>query len=164
MLKKRGSRVRTSVWPIFFQFWKHFFWESTVKNSVIMLLIDNFGMGQSSTTGLRSRISEGPRAFAGSALSECHFLVLLLKLVGNFCWRCKTNWTRTVFPNKQNSFSSFVGCNFKMSDSVVNKRSRYTHQSPSSGRQYTPTEIICCFGNELRKSRLSETWIFVCWK
>ena len=28
-----------------------------------------------STTGLRSRISEGPRAFAGSALSECHFLV-----------------------------------------------------------------------------------------
>ena len=27
-----------------------------------------------STTGLRSRISEGPRAFAGSALSECHFL------------------------------------------------------------------------------------------
>ena len=30
-----------------------------------------------STTGLRSRISEGPRAFAGSALSECHFLVSL---------------------------------------------------------------------------------------
>ena len=29
-----------------------------------------------STTGLRSRISEGPRAFAGSALSECHFLVV----------------------------------------------------------------------------------------
>ena len=29
-----------------------------------------------STTGLRSRISEGPRVFAGSALSECHFLVL----------------------------------------------------------------------------------------
>ena len=28
-----------------------------------------------STTGLRSRISESPRAFAGSALSECHFLV-----------------------------------------------------------------------------------------
>ena len=28
-----------------------------------------------STTGLRSRKSEGPRAFAGSALSECHFLV-----------------------------------------------------------------------------------------
>ena len=28
-----------------------------------------------STTGLRSRISEGPRAFAGSALSEWHFLV-----------------------------------------------------------------------------------------
>ena len=26
-----------------------------------------------STTGLRFRISEGPRAFAGSALSECHF-------------------------------------------------------------------------------------------
>ena len=26
-----------------------------------------------STTGLRSRISEGPRAFAGSALSECLF-------------------------------------------------------------------------------------------
>ena len=27
-----------------------------------------------STTGLRSRISEGPSVFAGSALSECHFL------------------------------------------------------------------------------------------
>ena len=33
-----------------------------------------------STTGLRSRISEGPRAFAGSALSECHFLVLVVFL------------------------------------------------------------------------------------
>ena len=29
-----------------------------------------------STNGLRSRISEGPRAFAGSALSECQFLVV----------------------------------------------------------------------------------------
>ena len=28
-----------------------------------------------SLTGLRSTISEGPRAVAGSALSECHFLV-----------------------------------------------------------------------------------------
>ena len=28
-----------------------------------------------STTGLRSWISEGPRAFAGLALSECHFLL-----------------------------------------------------------------------------------------
>ena len=28
-----------------------------------------------STTGLRSRRSEAPRAFAGSELSECHFLV-----------------------------------------------------------------------------------------
>ena len=28
-----------------------------------------------SATGLRSRMSEGPRAFAVSALSECHFLV-----------------------------------------------------------------------------------------
>ena len=33
-----------------------------------------------STTGLRSRISEGPRAFAGSALSECLFLVHCWKL------------------------------------------------------------------------------------
>ena len=31
---------------------------------------------KASTTGLRSRISECPRAFAGSAFSECHFLVL----------------------------------------------------------------------------------------
>ena len=31
-----------------------------------------------STTGLRSRISEGPRAFAGSAISECHFLVFFV--------------------------------------------------------------------------------------
>ena len=29
-----------------------------------------------STTGLRSRISEGPRAFAGSALSECLFFLV----------------------------------------------------------------------------------------
>ena len=34
-----------------------------------------------STTGLRSRISEGPRAFAGSALSESHFLVFLFFMV-----------------------------------------------------------------------------------
>ena len=31
-----------------------------------------------STTGLRSRRSEAPRAFAGSELSECHFLVDLV--------------------------------------------------------------------------------------
>ena len=31
-----------------------------------------------STTGLRSRISEGPRAFAGSALSDLHFLFVCL--------------------------------------------------------------------------------------
>ena len=33
-----------------------------------------------SMTGLRSRFSEGPRAFAGSALSECYFLVLIIGL------------------------------------------------------------------------------------
>ena len=31
-----------------------------------------------STTGLRSRISEGPRAFAGSALSDLHLLFVCL--------------------------------------------------------------------------------------
>ena len=34
-----------------------------------------------STTGLRSRISEGPRAFAGSALSECHFLLVIIIII-----------------------------------------------------------------------------------
>ena len=47
---------------------------------------------EKSTTGLRSRISEGPRAFAGSALSECHFLVsvffFLVKIVFENMMNC----------------------------------------------------------------------------
>ena len=40
-----------------------------------------------STTGLRSRISEGSRAFAGSALSECHFLFSFFSFSWMTCWK-----------------------------------------------------------------------------
>ena len=38
---------------------------------------------KASTTGLRSRISECPRAFAGSAFSECYFLVEIVNFWGS---------------------------------------------------------------------------------
>ena len=37
-----------------------------------------------STTGLRFKILEGPRAFAGSALAECHFLVNIVTVIGEY--------------------------------------------------------------------------------
>ena len=49
-----------------------------------------------STTGLRSRISEGPRAFAGSALSECHFLVFI-SMPGNSNFRTSGNFNFTKY-------------------------------------------------------------------
>ena len=58
-----------------------------------------------STTGLRSRISEGPRAFAGFAFSDCHFLVFvfflnhcLLNLVHFDSCKKENYCTFSIFP------------------------------------------------------------------
>ena len=52
--------------------------EMVVYKSVWTQRHKNDQRSEISTTGLRSRISEGPRAFPGSALSECRFLFVCL--------------------------------------------------------------------------------------
>ena len=78
MLKTLGSRVGTSVWTKFF------------VCLFVRLFVCLFGEGK-----------ERSRAFAGSALSECHFLVSILE----FQFNCSQ--LRTFTASQVSQFSYF---------------------------------------------------------